>query len=254
MRHLPVLLICAAHAALAQPPASAPPAPVVASGTVPDEATKAALLQRLRGVYGVDMVIDQVAIGNVALPPNWQSHLQKLLNPGLKLITRGELKVEGNRVSVRGEVANEMLRQQLASDIAANLNPTYTVHNGLRVAAAEQALLDTTLASRIVEFDSGQATLRPGGMAILDEMAAALRKMNGKRVEVIGHTDNIGQRPANVALSLARAEAVRGYLAARGIAPASIMVSGEGPDRPVADNASAEGRARNRRIEFRVAG
>jgi OOP family OmpA-OmpF porin len=73
------------------------------------------------------------------------------------------------------------------------------------------------------------------------------------RVEVIGHTDNSGSRAGNVSLSQARAEAVRTYVASRGINPELIAVSGEGPDRPVADNRTAQGRARNRRIEFKVA-
>jgi OOP family OmpA-OmpF porin len=77
--------------------------------------------------------------------------------------------------------------------------------------------------------------------------------VKGKKVDVIGHTDNVGLRDTNVALSLARAEAVRSYLAGKGINPDMIAVSGQGPDRPVAGNASAEGRARNRRIEFHVA-
>lgn len=76
--------------------------------------------------------------------------------------------------------------------------------------------------------------------------------MKGKRVEVIGHTDNSGSRARNLALSQARAEAVKAYVVERGIRPDMISVRGEGPDRPVADNASAEGRARNRRIEFKV--
>jgi OOP family OmpA-OmpF porin len=179
--------------------------------------------------------------------------VQKLIGPGLKLVSKGELKVEGTVVSLRGEVANETLRQQIASDIATSLNPTYTVNNGLRVSAAEQNLLDETLAHRIIEFDSGQATIRPSGKDILDEMAAALQKVKGKKVDVIGHTDNVGLRDTNVALSLARAEAVRSYLAGKGINPDMIAVSGQGPDRPVAGNASSEGRARNRRIEFHVA-
>ena len=115
------------------------------------------------------------------------------------------------------------------------------------------ALDDETLAQRIIEFDSGQATIRPSGKDILDEMAAALHKVKGKKVEVIGHTDNVGSRAANVTLSLARAEAVRNYLAGKDVNPDMIAVSGQGPDRPVAANASAEGRARNRRIEFRIA-
>ena len=82
--------------------------------------------------------------------------------------------VEGNRVGIRGDVANEALRQQVASDMANSLNPTYTISNGLRVNAPAQKLLDTALARRIIEFESGQAVLRPSGMLILDEMAAVL--------------------------------------------------------------------------------
>ncbi len=250
-------LACCIAAASAQAQAPAPvtpmPGQVLVSGTVPDEASKAAMLARVRELYGAERVVDQVAIGNVMLPPNWNAYVQKLINPNLKLISKGQLKVDGNNVSVRGEVANEAQRQQIASDIAASLNPTYIVKNGLRVSAAEQNLLDDALARRIIEFESGQAVIRPSGLQILDEMAAALQKVKGKKVEVIGHTDNTGLRESNLALSLARAEAVRTYLGMKAIDPAMITVSGQGPDRPVADNATADGRARNRRIEFRVA-
>jgi OOP family OmpA-OmpF porin len=238
----------------AQIPALATPKPgqILVSGTVPDEASKAAMLARVRELYGAERVVDQLAIGNVSLPPNWNGYVQKLLSPNLKLVTKGMLKIDGNNVTIRGEVANEAQRQQIASDIASSLNPTYTVNNGLRVSAAEQNLLDATLDKRIIEFDSGKATLTPSGKAILDEMAGALQKVKDKKVEVIGHTDNVGLRESNLALSQARAEAVRGYLADKGIRPDMIAVSGQGPDRPVADNASPDGRARNRRIEFRV--
>jgi len=241
------------HAAALAQPAPVRPGQVLVSGIVADEASKAALLQKVREVYGTDLVVDQIAIGAVSTPPDWTSYVQRLIGPQLKLVSKGQLKIDGNTVSIRGEVANEAQRQQLASDMATSLNPTYTVSNGLRVSAAEQELLDATLAKRIIEFESGHAVIRPSGQAILDEMAVALLKVKGKKVEVIGHTDNTGLRDSNLALSLARAEAVRGYLAGKGLNAAQISVSGQGPDRPVADNATAEGRARNRRIEFRVA-
>jgi OmpA-OmpF porin, OOP family len=239
----------------AQVPAPASPRPgqILVSGSVPDEASKAAVLARLRELYGADQVLDQIAVGGVAMPANWAGYVQKLIGPNLKLISRGQLKIDGNSVSLRGEVANEAQRQQIASEVANSLNPTYTVNNGLRVGASEQNLLDAALAKRIIEFDSGKASLKPSGQGILDEMALALRKVGGKKVEVIGHTDNVGLRESNLALSLARAEAVRAYLAGKGIDPGQVLVSGQGPDRPVADNQSADGRARNRRIEFRIA-
>ena len=260
MRHLIELsmlsiFVLAPGGAPAQVPAPVSPKPgqILISGTVPDEASKAAMLARLRELYGADRVVDQIAIGSVSLPPNWSGYVQKLIGPDLKLISKGQLKIDGNNVSVRGEVANEAQRQQVASDFASSLNPTYTVNNGLRVSAAEQNLLDATLARRIIEFESGKAALTPSGKAILDEMAAALQKLRDKKVEVIGHTDNVGLRESNLALSQARAEAVRQYLAEKGINPDMVSVSGQGPDRPVADNASADGRAHNRRIEFRIA-
>ena len=235
----------------AQAPATAE-SPVVVSGTVADEATRAALLERLRGVYGHARVLDQLAVGTVSTPANWNAYVGRLIGPNLRLVKGGQLKVEGNSVSLRGDVASEAQRQQIASDIAASLNPTYTVNNGLRVAASEQGVLDAALADRIIEFESGKAALTPAGVAVLDGMTAALKKLNGVRVEVIGHTDNAGSRAGNLSLSQARAEAVRAYVVGQGIAQGSISVSGEGPDRPVADNRTPEGKARNRRIEFKV--
>jgi len=237
-------------AAQTTPPAAE--APVVVSGMVADEATKAALLERLRAVYGAPRVVDQLSVGIVSTPANWNNYVGSLIGPKLRLVKGGQLKVEGNSVSLRGDVASEAQRQQIAGEIAARLNPTYTVNNGLRVTVSQQGVLDAALADRIIEFESGKATLTPAGTEVLDGMTAALKKLDGVKVEVIGHTDNAGSRAGTLSLSQARAEAVKAYVVGQGIAEASISVSGEGPDRPVADNRTPEGKARNRRIEFKV--
>lgn len=248
------LALAATAAAQNTAPAPAAPQPgqVLAAGTVPDEATKASVLAKLRELYGPERVVDQIAIGPVVMPANWNGYVQKLITPDLRQISRGQLTIDGNNVSLRGEVANEALRQRIASNVATNLNPTYTVNNGLRIAAGEQALLDNTLANRTVEFDSGKASLTPDGRAILDEMVAAMLKLKGRRIEIIGHTDSAGLRTSNVSLSQARAATVKAYLAAHGIAEDNLTASGQGPDRPIASNDTVEGRARNRRIEFRL--
>lgn len=227
-------------------------APVLITGTVADEATRAALLERLRSVYGATRVVDQLSVGTVSTPANWSAYVGRLIGPNLRLVKGGQLNIDGNSVSLRGDVLNEGQRQQIAGDIAASLNPTYTVNNGLRVQASQQGVLDAALADRIIEFESGKATLTPAGTAVLDGMTAALQKIKGVKVQVIGHTDNAGSRAGNLSLSQARAEAVKVYVVAQGIAAESIAVSGEGPDRPVADNRTPEGKARNRRIEFKV--
>lgn len=246
-----VLLFAAALLAAAHAVGDAP-APIVVSGTVGDDASKAALLARLRAVYGPDRVVDQLSVGRVSAPPNWNDYVGRLIGPDLKLVSRGQLQVDGNTVSLRGDVASEEQRQKIAGDIAASLDAGYIVNNGLRVAASEQGVLDAALANRIIEFESGKATLTDNGKAILDQMSVALLRLKDKRVEVIGHTDNAGSRAGNLSLSQARAEAVKAYVVERGIKADMISVSGEGPDRPVADNRTPEGRARNRRIEFKV--
>jgi OOP family OmpA-OmpF porin len=230
------------------------PGQVVVSGTVPDEATRVAVLGRLRELYGAQRVVDQLTLGAVVAPPQWREHVQKLLSPSIQQVSKGQLSIKGHTVEVQGEVANEATRQQVASDMATSLNPTYMVRNNLRVAANDQVLLDQTLANRIIEFEPGSAVLRPAGVMILDEMAAVLARMRERRFEVVGHTDADGPRPSNVALSMARAMAVKTYLAGKGIPADHIATLGLGPDQPVASNATPDGRARNRRIEFKVKG
>jgi OOP family OmpA-OmpF porin len=234
-------------------PAAQPTAkPVVVSGTVPDEATRVAVVSRLREIYGAERVVDQLALGAVVAPPQWAQYVGKLLSPSLRQVNHGQLSVQGQTVQLSGEVANEVQRQQVAAEMAQSLNPTYSVRNGLRVSASEQSLVDQILANRTIEFEPGSAVLRPAGQQILNEMAAALLQLRGRRVALIGHTDALGARAGNVSLSLARAQTVKAYLVGRGVLADSLSTSGMGPDQPVASNDTDEGRARNRRIEFRV--
>lgn len=248
------LALLAAHAQTAAPPAPVDPGkPVIAAGIVPDEATKAAVLTRLRELYG-DRVVDKIEVDAVVAPPNWREHVVKLLGPDLQQVSAGKLEINGNAIRVSGQIANEAQRQELVSALATRLNTSYSVDGrGLRAGGgAKQNVLDQALANRIIEFQSGSATLTAVGTGILDQMAAAMRQIGNARVQVTGHTDSLGARERNVALSMARAAAVKAYLEQHGVVASNLSVQGLGPDQPVADNATVEGRARNRRIEFRV--
>jgi outer membrane protein OmpA-like peptidoglycan-associated protein len=102
-----------------------------------------------------------------------------------------------------------------------------------------------------IEFASGSASIVPAATSLLDRIADLVRDCPGV-VRVEGHTDSSGDPEANRALSAARAEAVRSALGARGVPPDRLVAAGFGSANPIADNATAEGRARNRRIAFRV--
>jgi outer membrane protein OmpA-like peptidoglycan-associated protein len=102
-----------------------------------------------------------------------------------------------------------------------------------------------------VLFKTGKYDLKPAAMAKLDQIADALRGKEQPMV-VYGFTDNVGTYDNNMTLSQQRAQSVRDYLVTKGIPQDLITAQGKGPDSPVADNNSVEGRAQNRRVEIVV--
>lgn len=101
-----------------------------------------------------------------------------------------------------------------------------------------------------VNFDTGKSTIKPDSAKTLDDAAAALKVAATLRVEVAGHTDNVGAPEANQRLSQERAQAVMAALVGRGIKADRLTAKGYGQTTPVADNRTEEGRARNRRVEL----
>lgn len=101
-----------------------------------------------------------------------------------------------------------------------------------------------------VTFASGKGELTAESLPVLDEVANSLLLEPKAIIEIRGHTDNVGKAASNQLLSERRAESVRQYLMKKGVAGERITAIGFGQRYPVADNKTAEGRARNRRIEF----
>ncbi|MDD1969152.1 OmpA family protein [Pseudomonas putida] len=224
---------------------------IVVGGVVPDEQTRVEILSRMRALYGADRVSDELEVGNVVAPANWDQYVLKMIDPNLKQISKGEIRVDGNQIHLSGEVANEAQRQTVTSNLASAFNKTYKLNNALQL-RSEQKSLDDTLANRTVEFQSGSAILTTRGRVVLDEMARAIQQLGGARIAIIGNTDDVGNRDSNIELSLARASAVRQYLIGKRIESGMLSVTGNGPDYPIADNATAEGRSKNRRIDFKI--
>lgn len=104
-----------------------------------------------------------------------------------------------------------------------------------------------------VQFEVGKATLLPASNALLDEVAKMLKdNPQVEQISVEGHTDSTGSPDFNRKLSQQRAESVAKYLAGKGVKAARMEPKGFGPDRPVADNESEQGREANRRVEFNI--
>lgn len=112
---------------------------------------------------------------------------------------------------------------------------------------------DRITLAETVYFDTDRATIQARSNSLLDNVASIMKAHPELgRVRVEGHTDSRGNRAYNVGLSQRRAAAVVKALVERGVAASRLESAGFGPDRPVADNGTEEGRARNRRVELRV--
>ena len=101
-----------------------------------------------------------------------------------------------------------------------------------------------------VQFDSGKPTLRAASYKELNEIAEYMKWKEDEHYEIEGHTDNVGKDEDNLKLSQQRAETVKNYLVKKGINANRIMAKGYGATKPIADNATAEGRQKNRRTEL----
>ena len=115
--------------------------------------------------------------------------------------------------------------------------------------ACDQSMA-TVLAGARIEFATASADMGRGSNKLLDTIARAASACDGV-LRVEGHTDGVGADSRNAPLSLRRAEAVRAALIARGVAAERLIAEGFGDGRPIANNGTADGRARNRRIEIR---
>lgn len=104
-----------------------------------------------------------------------------------------------------------------------------------------------------INFDNGRASLKPEANDVLNQIFNLLVQAENSKLELTGHTDNVGGRENNYSLSMARAEAVKTYLIKKGIPFSRFQkIDGKGQDNPVADNDSSQGRAKNRRVEITI--
>jgi OOP family OmpA-OmpF porin len=103
-------------------------------------------------------------------------------------------------------------------------------------------------------FDFDKSVLKPEGKAKLDDLVGKIQGINLEVIIAVGHTDSVGSDAYNQKLSVRRAESVKAYLVSKGIEKNRVYTEGKGEKQPVADNKTAEGRAKNRRVEIEVVG
>ena len=119
------------------------------------------------------------------------------------------------------------------------------------VATSAEKTAAGTYVYRDIQFENNQAVLKESSFPALNEVTEILKARPELNIEIHGHTDGSGSRAYNLDLSRRRAEAVKTFLESKGIAASRMTTKAFGPDRPTDSNATKQGSARNRRVEFK---
>jgi len=180
--------------------------------------------------------------------------------PDVARLDGGGLELRDTTLTIFGTAPTAAFAEQVRGRIGARLPAGITlaatplaVVPPAPVAVEEcRAGLGAVQASGKIRFETGRSDLDVGDLRVLDTLVLAALRCGTASVVVEGHTDNVGDAEANLALSGKRAEAVVGHLVAAGVAPERLRAVGYGDTRPVGDNTSEDGRQMNRRIDFSV--
>lgn len=260
---------------------------ILYSGTVPDGQSQSRIVDALNSVFGASAVSGSLAVDPAVAPPAWLDKLAAAL--GQFKIPGAEMLLKGDSIDIGGLLSDETRNKLIASlkpifgegfsvgtlteSLAGALAAAKAMvpESGASTEAAQAANdkvvaalkgvssgysaddLVKVLNASVVTFESGSAVISAADEDLLRSVANGISGAPaGSMIEIGGHTDSTGDAEANLALSQARAAAVRDELVRFGSSPAMLSAKGYGGTRPVASNDTAEGREQNRRIEFTV--
>ena len=244
---------------------------VQASGSVRDDDAKSSIVNALNAVFGADKVKSAISIDPSATAASWLGNLPA----GLEALKGANVDAifEGNKVNVGGGAMDDAARGKIIAALSSALGVGVTVGALTDKTAAAVAVANgratTELASlgsgfgvkdllfalndSVFSFASDSAEVPEAMAPFLKTAAADLKQLKaGHVLEIAGYTDNTGDAALNLALSQKRAEAVREALIKYGVDPDMLVAKGYGEADPVASNDTAEGRLKNRRIEYHV--
>lgn len=193
----------------------------------------------------------------VVLTDSWESTSNRLLYL-LAAAESGRAVMRDRSIEIRGVTADaetfaarvEFLRGELSGDTAVVTDVMTIESTASHDAMCRRAFSE--LAIEPIGFQKSSATIRTAAFGTLDRIVDFAYDCPQMTIAVKGHTDASGDESWNRRLSLARARAVAAHIAQRGVDPLRLPVSGLGSAQPIADNSTAYGRKRNRRIEFEL--
>jgi len=229
-------------------------AAIIALGLMGDPRGTLALIPFLKDpVLAIDAVN---ALGNIGDGRAAAAVLEKLKDPEIQFTGAGVWALQRMGKSAVGVLvpalqAGSVNQRRCAAQGLIGTNDPAAIP-GLRQALADPDEMVRRHAAQALGWRGNAAAIEPGFQPALDTAASELIAEPGTRVVVEGHTDDVGGEAYNYELGLRRAEAVRDYLISRGVAADRLTVKSFGMTRPLASNATEEGRAQNRRVELHI--
>lgn len=237
---------------------------VLLRGRLSDERLRDAVQSLARAEFGLPAVQMSARI-DPDLPEGWPVRALLAID-SLAQLEHGMVRVRPDRFEVSGVSGNaaasddisRVLAEKLGQGAVFNLNIRYDERFdpiAMQPTPARcERWVQEALDEEQITFDPGSATIATSAGRLLDRIAETLRECGRMEMEIGGHTDSQGSLEGNMRLSERRAEAVKAALLGRGAPVGDFVVKGYGPEFPIADNSTADGREANRRIEFRLTG
>lgn len=223
-------------------------------GFLPTKEAKNQLLGVIKKTYLAREVIEQIDIGT-GNPKSWMELISKL-TVGLKALDAASINIVDEEVSISGKIKTEKQKKLFEASLKSFENNPYKIDT--RIVAMDTPILvcqkkfDQLLKSQKVKFASNKSIVASQSNKLIKELAYVSSLCPRANIEIVGHTDSLGDDKKNRELSLERAKAVVSKLFQEGVSLDRMKAFGKGEALPIADNKTPEGREKNRRIEFKV--
>ncbi|MGI9352252.1 MAG: OmpA family protein [Rhizobiaceae bacterium] len=243
------------------------PAGITVIGNAPNQFAAKTVIDLVKEIFSVSDVADKQVLASGK--PVYYFEVQKILMRQVNLLDAGQGNVIGNQVSISGRAKNENIHDLIERAITEQLPEGYLGSTNLVYPKSKvltpdpikfendqaencQAKILETIDDRKIDFETNLATIKKDSEDILKDVINVVLDCPTVRIEIGGHTDSHGRDSFNQELSKERADAVISYMVNAGIEAARLVPKGYGETSPVAANNTSSGRAKNRRIEFKV--
>jgi len=222
-------------------------------GYMPSKERKEILLTKLFNFYG-EHVVDEIDIG-AGEPKAWDAFIFTV-SKEMQKFDLSSVNISDNVLHVSGKIETEEERMEVEKSLNRFNNKGYSIHCHMVALDASaricQEKFNKLLAQDNIEFQSNKSIIKASNNKLLEELSDISGLCPNVNIEIIGYTDSLGNNIKNNKLSLSRAKSVVAKLFVLGIPLERLVAKGMGEKNPIQSNETEEGRAKNRRIEFKV--